>query len=75
LNGAKSIYKAVKKSLALSAYPVESQEMMLGDVSEFTKASIENYSKDGLEYYPAATNVAGNEADGISRDCVLWMGI
>lgn len=50
-----------KKSLAISAYPVESK----GDggyerSTEFVKASIEYYSNWLYEYtYPAATNVAG----------------
>jgi hypothetical protein len=37
-----------KKALALSAYPVESAGNEVGRSTEFTKASIENYSKDGL---------------------------
>ncbi|MFY8181005.1 MAG: M1 family metallopeptidase [Flavobacterium sp.] len=52
-----------KKSLAISAYPVESNGNNGWERStEYTKASIENYSKRWFEYpYPAATNVAGNE--------------
>lgn len=52
-----------KKSLAISAYPVESSgQDAWGRSTEYTKASIENYSKRWYEYpYPAATNVAGNE--------------
>ena len=52
-----------KKSLAISAYPVESEgDSAWGRSTEYTKASIENYSKRWFEYpYPAATNVAGNE--------------
>jgi hypothetical protein len=35
-----------------------------GRSTEYTKASIENYSKRWFEYpYPAATNVAGNEGE------------
>jgi hypothetical protein len=51
------------KALALSAYPVESAgNEAWGRSTEFTKASIENYSKRWFEYsYPVATNVAGNE--------------
>ena len=50
-----------KKSLAISAYPVESDgSKAWGRSTEYTKASIENYSKRWFEYpYPAATNVAG----------------
>ncbi len=52
-----------KKSLAISAYPVESAgDKAWGRSTEYTKACIENYSKRWFEYpYPAATNVAGNE--------------
>lgn len=52
-----------KKSLAISAYPVESDgNDAWGRSTEYTKAAIEHYSKKWFEYpYPAATNVAGNE--------------
>ena len=52
-----------KKSLAISAYPVESNGGNAWERStEYTKASIEHYSKQWFEYpYPAAVNVAGNE--------------
>ncbi len=52
-----------KKSIAVSAYPVESDgSAAWGRATEYTKASIENYSKRWFEFpYPAATNVAGNE--------------
>ena len=52
-----------KKSLAMSAYPVESVGKDAWTRStEYTKASIEHYSDKWLEYpYPAAINVAGNE--------------
>ena len=63
LDGAKINLPSGKKSLALSAYPVESDgNDAWGRSTEYTKMSIENYSKRWLEYsYPAATNVAGNE--------------
>lgn len=50
-----------KKSLAMSAYPVESIKPDGWQRStEFVKASIEHYSKQWFEYpYPAAVNVAG----------------
>lgn len=50
-----------KKSLAISAYPVESDGQEAWSRStEYTKASIEHYSKQWFEYpYPAAVNVAG----------------
>ena len=52
-----------KKSLAISAYPVESDGQEAWSRStEYTKASIEFYSKQLFEYpYPTAINVAGNE--------------
>ena len=53
-----------KKSLAMSAYPVESTKDKKGNdwrrSTEMVKASIEHYSKLWYEYpYPAAVNVAG----------------
>ena len=52
-----------KKSLAISAYPIESSgQEAWGRATEYTKSSIENYSKRWFEYpYQSATNVAGNE--------------
>ena len=51
-----------KKALAQSVYPIESKgEKGWGRATEYTKASIENYSKRWFEYpYPVATNVASN---------------
>ncbi|MCH5596515.1 M1 family metallopeptidase [Niabella ginsengisoli] len=60
-DGAKINLPSGKKCMALSAYPIES----IGNdgwerSTEFTKASIEHYSKKWFEFpYPAATNVAG----------------
>lgn len=50
-----------KKCMAISTYPVESIKKNGWQRStEFTKASIEHYSKKWFEFpYPAATNVAG----------------
>lgn len=50
------------KSMAISAYPVESEgDEAWSRSTEYTKASIEHYSKKWFEYpYPAATNVASN---------------
>lgn len=52
-----------KKSLAISAYPVESDgQEAWGRSTEYVKTSIEHYSKQWYEYpYSAAVNVAGNE--------------
>lgn len=61
LDGARINLPSGKKSLALSAYPVESEgSEAWGRSTEMTKAVVENYSKRWFEYpYPAATNVAG----------------
>ncbi len=63
IDAAKIDLPSGKKSLAISAYPVESAgETAWGRSTEYTKAAIEHYSKKWYEYtYPAATNVAGNE--------------
>ena len=63
IDAAKINLPSGKKSLAISAYPVESAgDKAWGRSTEYTKAAIEHYSKKWLEYpYPAATNVAGNE--------------
>ncbi|WP_338410233.1 M1 family metallopeptidase [uncultured Flavobacterium sp.] len=52
-----------KKAMAISAYPIESEGQKAWSRStEYTKTSIEGYSKRWFEYpYPAAINVAGNE--------------
>jgi len=61
LDAAKINLPSGKKSLAISAYPVESIKKNGWQRStEFVKASIEHYSEKWFEYpYPAATNVAG----------------
>ena len=61
LDGAKIDLPSGKKSLALSAYPVESiMKNGWQRSTEFVKASIEFYSKNYFEYpYAAAVNVAG----------------
>lgn len=50
-----------KKALAISAYPIESEGIDAWNrATEFTKASIENYSNKWFEYpYATATSVAG----------------
>ena len=64
-----------KKSMAISAYPIESNGNEAWSRStEYTKASIENYSKRWFEYsYPAATNVAGNEG-GMEYPGIVFCG-
>ena len=51
-----------KKGLAISAYPIESNgKNAWGRATEYTKASIENYSKRWFAYpYSSAVNVATN---------------
>lgn len=64
-----------KKSIAISAYPIESAgDKAYGRSTEYTKSSIENYSKRWFEYpYPAATNVAGNEG-GMEYPGIVFCG-
>ena len=64
-----------KKSMAISAYPIESNgDEAWGRSTEYTKASIENYSKRWFEFpYPAATNVAGNEG-GMEYPGIVFCG-
>lgn len=64
-----------KKSLAISAYPVESNSGNAWQRStEFTKASIENYSKRWFEFpYPAAINVASN-VSGMEYPGIVFCG-
>lgn len=75
LDGAKINLPSGKKSLALSAYPIESAgNNAWGRATEYTKSSIENYSKRWLEYpYPVATNVAGNEG-GMEYPGIVFCG-
>ncbi|MFV8347300.1 M1 family metallopeptidase [Flavobacterium sp. ZB4P13] len=84
IDAAKINLPSGKKSLAISAYPVESSgQDAWSRATEYTKSSVENYSKRWFEYpYPAATNVAGNEGgmeypaivfcDWQSKDRELW---
>ncbi|MFM6976783.1 MAG: M1 family aminopeptidase, partial [Sphingobacteriaceae bacterium] len=64
-----------KKTMAISAYPVESAGTEAWSRStEYTKASIEHYSKQWFEFpYPAATNVAGNEG-GMEYPGIVFCG-
>ncbi len=75
LDAAKINLPSGKKSLAISVYPIESAgDAAWGRSTEYTKASIENYSKRWLEYpYPAATNVAGNEG-GMEYPGIVFCG-
>ncbi len=64
-----------KKSLAISLYPEESDgEKAWGRSTEYTKASIENYSKRWFAYpYPAAINVASN-VGGMEYPGIVFCG-
>ena len=64
-----------KTSLAMSVYPVESKgEKGWGRSTEYTKASIENYSKRWFVYpYPVATNVASN-VGGMEYPGIVFCG-
>jgi hypothetical protein len=75
LDAAKINLPSGKKSMAISAYPSESNGNNGWERStEYTKSSIENYSKRWFEYpYPAATNVAGNEG-GMEYPGIVFCG-
>jgi len=72
IDGARINLPSGSTSLALSAYPIESDgQQAWARSTEYTKSSIEYYSKQWYEYpYPAAVNVASNvggmEYPGIS---------
>jgi hypothetical protein len=84
IDAAKINLPSGKKSLAISAYPVESAgQDAWSRATEYTKSSIEHYSKRWFEHpYPTATNVAGNEGgmeypgivfcDWKSKESDLW---
>ena len=75
LDAAKINLPSGKKAMAISAYPVESNgNSAWGRSTEYTKTSIENYSKRWFEYpYPAATNVAGI-AGGMEYPGIVFCG-
>ena len=64
-----------KASLAMSVYPAESNgDKAWGRATEFTKNSIENYSKRWFEFpYPVATNVASN-VGGMEYPGIVFCG-
>jgi hypothetical protein len=64
-----------KKALAMSVYPKESAgKTGWGRSTEYTKASIENYSKRWLSYpYPVAVNVASN-VGGMEYPGIVFCG-
>ena len=76
LDGARINLPSGKKAFALSAYPVESDgKKGWGRATEYTKGSIENYSKRWFEYpYPVATNVASN-VGGMEYPGIVFCGM
>ena len=64
-----------KSSLAMSVYPAESNgENAWGRATEYTKNSIENYSKRWFEFpYPVAANVASN-VGGMEYPGIVFCG-
>jgi hypothetical protein len=78
LDAAKINLPSGKKSLAISAYPVESSSAGKGQWSrstEFIKASVEHYSSKWFEYpYPAATSVAG-KAGGMEYPGIIFCSL
>ena len=64
-----------KASLAMSVYPVESSgQKGWSRATEYTKGSIENYSKRWFEFpYPVATNVASN-VGGMEYPGIVFCG-
>lgn len=75
IDGAKINLPSGKKALALSAYPKESNGGNAWERStEYTKASIEYYSKKWMEYpYPVAINVASN-VGGMEYPAIVFCG-
>lgn len=75
IDGAKINHPSGKASLALSAYPEESNGNNAWERStEYTKASIEHYSKKWFEYpYPVAVNVASN-VGGMEYPAISFCG-
>lgn len=64
-----------KKCLAMSVYPAESSgKEGWGRSTEYTKGSIENYSRRWFEYpYPVAVNVASN-VGGMEYPAIVFCG-
>jgi hypothetical protein len=78
IDAAKMIMPSGKKSIAISAYPVESDTLTSGNgwrrSTEFVKKSIEYNSAKWFEFpYPAATAVAGN-VGGMEYPGIVFCG-
>lgn len=74
-DGAKINLPSGKTAFATSVYPVESVgQKGWSRATEYTKGSVENYSKRWLEYpYPVATNVASN-ISGMEYPGIVFCG-
>lgn len=74
-DGARMNFPSGKKGLAMSVYPVESDgKEAWGRSTEYTKGSIENYSKRWMEYpYYSAVNVASN-VGGMEYPAIVFCG-
>jgi hypothetical protein len=74
-DAARMNFPSGKKGLAMSVYPVESAgHSAWGRSTEYTKYSIENYSKRWLEFpYPCAVNVASN-VGGMEYPGIVFCG-
>ena len=78
IDAAKMVLPSGKKSMAISAYPVESDTLSNGNgwrrSTEFVKTSLEYYSNKWYEYpYPAATAVAGTPG-GMEYPGIVFCG-
>ncbi|MGG9972144.1 M1 family metallopeptidase [Ferruginibacter sp. SUN002] len=74
-DGAKINLPSGKTAFATSVYPVESEgKKAWSRATEYTKGSIENYSKRWMEYpYPTASNVASN-ISGMEYPGIVFCG-
>ncbi|MDQ6757712.1 MAG: M1 family metallopeptidase [Bacteroidota bacterium] len=74
-DAAKMNFPSGRKGLAMSVYPEESNgDSAWSRATEYTKASIENYSKRWFEYpYNTATNVASN-IGGMEYPSIVFCG-
>jgi len=79
IDAARMVLPSGKKSIAISAYPAESDTLRNGvggwrRSTEFVKGSIEHYSKTWFEFpYPAATAVAGSPG-GMEYPGIVFCG-
>jgi hypothetical protein len=74
-DAARMNFPSGRKALAMSVYPVEcAGDSAWGRATEYTKGSIENYSKRWYEYpYNTATNVAA-DINGMEYPSIVFCG-